>query len=98
MPRGAVAPGWGHTLLIALLVLLLPAAAGIDADECWQPIADPAYADQHGIEPAAGALADSVPGPPASPALSEAVPAAPSTPLVAVRACVAPPDRAPPRA
>ena len=97
MPRGAVAAGWGRTLLIALLVLLVPAAVGIDADDGRPAVADPAYVDQDGVEPAADALADSGDRLPAPPALSAAVPAAAPPPVVSVQACFPPPDRAPPR-
>ncbi|HSB43099.1 MAG TPA: hypothetical protein VLK28_14785 [Methylomirabilota bacterium] len=97
MPRRAVAAGWGRSQLIALLVLLLPAAAGIDADDGGLAVADLAYIDQDGVEPAADALADSGDRLPAPPVLSAAVPAAAPTPVVSVQACFPPPDRAPPR-
>jgi hypothetical protein len=100
MPMGPGVDRWGRLLLIALLVLLLPGAIGIDADDGWiatSDPADPADADDDRLHLAAGARSDPAWLLPAPVSVGRMARPDDRDPVVAGRTCLPPPDRAPPR-
>jgi hypothetical protein len=98
MPMGPGGQWWCRLLLIALLVLPIPAAIGMYADDGWMAVSDPAESDESRLRIAAGVLPDSVWILPAPTSVRRAVPPDPHDPVVAGWTCLTPTDRAPPRA
>jgi hypothetical protein len=98
MPMGPVADRWCRLLLVALLVLPIPAALGPYADEGGVVVSDPTESDQDRLRLAAGTLVDSawILSAPMSVRLAGGSDA--RDPVVAGWACRIPADRAPPRA
>jgi hypothetical protein len=94
MPMGP----WCRLLLVVLLVLPMPAAIGLYADDGGIVVSDPAESDESRLRLAAGALCDSAWAPPAPTSAERAGRPDPLDLLVAGRTCLTPTDRAPPRA
>jgi len=98
MPMGPGADRWCRLLLVALLVLPIPAALGPYADGGWMVVSDPAESDEDRLSPAAGTLADSAGILPAPRAVWLAGGPDARDPVVTGWTCRTPTDRAPPRA
>jgi hypothetical protein len=98
MPMGPGGERWCRLLLIVLLVLPVPVAIGLSADDGWMAVFDPAESDENRLRIAAGVLSDSAWILPAPTSARRAVPLAPHAPIVAGWTSLTPPDRAPPRA
>jgi len=97
MLRGLGGERWFRLLLIALLVLPILAASGVDADDGWMAVSDPAESDESRLRIAAGVRSDSAWSMPAPVSVRRAVASEPDTPVVAGWTRLTPPDRAPPR-
>jgi hypothetical protein len=98
MPMGPGGARWCRLLLIVLLVLPVPAAIGMYADDGWMAVSDPAESDETRLRIAAGVLPDSAWIPPAPTSVRRAGRPDPRDPVVAGCTCLTPTDRAPPRA
>lgn len=101
MPMGPDRERWCRLLLlalIALLVLPVPAAIGMYADDGWMAVSDPAESDENRLRIAAGTLSDSTRTLPAPVSVRRAVPTDAHDPVVAGWTSLTPTDRAPPRA
>jgi hypothetical protein len=98
MPMGPGGERWCRLLLIALLVLPIPAAIGMCADDGWMAVSDPDDPDENRLRLAAGALADAAWLLPSPMSVRRAVQPDLRDPVVAGRICLTPADRAPPRA
>jgi hypothetical protein len=98
MPMGARGARWCRLLLIALLLLPIPAAIDMYADGGWMAVSDPAESDENRLRIAAGVLSDSAWILPAPAPAWRALPPDPDAPAVARWTSVTPTDRAPPRA
>ena len=96
MPMRPGADRWCRLLVIALLVLPIPAAIGLYADDGWMAVSD-AESDENRLRLAAGALSDPAWIPPAPMSVRRAVRPDPRDPVVAGWTCLTPTDRAPPR-
>ena len=98
MPMGPGGARWCRLLLIVLLVLPIPAAIGMYADDGWMAVSDPAESDESRLRLAAGALPDPRGSCPRPCPFGRAVQPDLRDPVVAGRTCLTPADRAPPRA
>lgn len=98
MPMRPGADRWCRLLLVALLVLSIPAALAPYADGGWMLVADPVESDEDRLDLAAGTLADSAGILPAPRLLWLAGGSDARAPVVTGWTCRTPTDRAPPRA
>ena len=98
MPMGPGADRWCRLLLVAVLVLSIPAALAPYADGGWMVVADPAESDKDRLGLAAGPLADSAWIRPAPRSVWLAGGPDTRDPVVSGWTCRTPTDRAPPRA
>ena len=98
MPMGPGGARWCRLLLIVLLVLPIPAAIGMYADDGWMALADPDESDENRLRIAAGVPSGSAWILPAPTPARRAVPSDSDAPAVARWTSLTPTDRAPPRA
>ena len=98
MPMGSGVNWWCRLLLIAFLVLPVPAVVGMYADDGGVTIADPGETDENRLRLAAGALFDPARLLPAPTAVRRAIVPDARDPVVAGWTSLTPTDRAPPRA
>ena len=98
MRMGPGGQRWCRLLLIALLVLPIPAAIGLYVDDGWMAPDDPTENDENRLRIAAGVLSDPTWILPAPPSPRRAVPPDPHDPVVVGWTSLTPTDRAPPRA
>ena len=89
---------WCRLLLIVLLVLPIPAAIDLYADDGWMAVSDPAESDESRLRLAAGALCGSAWTLPAPTSAERAGWPDPLDLVVTGWTCLTPTDRAPPRA
>jgi hypothetical protein len=98
MPMGPSGTWWCRLLLIALLLLPIPAVLGLYADDGWTVLSDPAESDENRFRLAAGAPCDSGGMLPTPASARRVGRPEPCELVVSGWASLSPTDRAPPRA